>query len=127
MTVVWSADYRPFGQADVTVNTVTNNFRFPGQYYDQEIGLHYNVFRYYEPGIGRYLRADPIGLAGGGINLYTYVLNDPINFIDPYGLDRYNPCSNLTGSAMWACKKYVDWGVFRYEEHCMLRIRKAGM
>ena len=48
-TVVWSADYRPFGQADVTVNTVANNFRFPGQYEDEETGLHYNYHRYYDP------------------------------------------------------------------------------
>jgi len=58
--VVWKADYRPFGEADVTVNTVENNFRFPGQYYDEETGLHYNYHRYYDPGIGRYLRTDPI-------------------------------------------------------------------
>jgi RHS repeat-associated protein len=83
--VVWSADYRPFGQADVTVNTVVNNFRFPGQYWDGETGLHYNWHRYYDPGIGRYLRADPIGL-DGGINVYIYTQNNATNEVDPRGL-----------------------------------------
>ena len=57
----------------------------PGQYYDEETGLHYNYFRYYDPTSGRYLRADPIGL-DGGINLYAYVLNNPVNESDIYGL-----------------------------------------
>lgn len=64
---------------------MVNNFRFRGQYYDSETGLHYNWHRYYDPKTGRYLTADPIGLAGG-INPYVYVQNDPINMIDPYGL-----------------------------------------
>jgi RHS repeat-associated protein len=82
--------YKPFGEADVNPNSsVVNNFRFPGQYYDQETGLHYNYHRYYDPSPGRYLTADPIGLYGG-INLYTYVLNNPVNYIDPLGLIRYN-------------------------------------
>jgi RHS repeat-associated protein len=85
--VVWQADYLPFGQADV-VGTVENSFRFPGQYLDAETGLYYNYFRYYNPGTGRYVTPDPIGLAGG-INLYLYVANDPINLIDPYGLINY--------------------------------------
>jgi RHS repeat-associated protein len=83
--VVWAADYLPFGQASVTVGAVENNLRFRGQYYDQETGLHYNYHRYYDPTLGRYLRADPIGLSGG-INLYTYVGGNPVNTIDPYGL-----------------------------------------
>ena len=64
---------------------MVNNFRFPGQYYDSETGLLYNYYRYYDPGTGRYITPDPIGLVGG-INLYLYTQNNPINEIDPLGL-----------------------------------------
>lgn len=47
--------------------------------------MHYNYHRYYDPNVGRYLTPDPIGLAGG-INLYPYALNNPVNEIDPLGL-----------------------------------------
>ncbi len=83
--VVWSAHYTAFGEADVQVETIVNNLRFPGQYYDEETGLHYNFQRYYEPRSGRYMSADPIGLQGG-INLFAYALNHPGNEIDPVGL-----------------------------------------
>jgi len=53
-TVVWSAQYTAFGSATVELgSTVENNLRFPGQYYDEETGLHYNYHRYYDPGTGR--------------------------------------------------------------------------
>jgi RHS repeat-associated protein len=45
-----------------------------GQYLDRETGLHYNLFRYYDPDSGRFTQQDPIGLAGG-INLYQYAPN----------------------------------------------------
>jgi RHS repeat-associated protein len=84
-SIVWAADYQPFGEVDITVETVTSNLRFAGQYCDTETGLHYNYHRYYVPATGRYLTPDPIGLAGG-INLYAYVQNDPVNSIDSFGL-----------------------------------------
>ncbi|ELY2855686.1 RHS repeat-associated core domain-containing protein [Cronobacter dublinensis] len=58
--------------------------RYAGQYADSETGLHYNLFRYYDPQTGRFTVQDPIGLKGG-INLYAYAPN-PLSYIDPLGL-----------------------------------------
>ena len=55
-----------------------------GQYLDRETGLHYNLFRYYDPDSGRFTQPDPIGLAGG-LNLYQYAPN-PVGWVDPWGL-----------------------------------------
>ncbi len=87
--VVWSATYTAFGDAVVDVSTVTNNLRFPGQYYDAETGLFYNGFRYYEPGIGRYLQTDPIGFLGKDVNWYEYTGNNSINRKDFLGLSSH--------------------------------------
>lgn len=72
---------------------MSNPLRFQGQYYDEESGLHYNRCRYYEPESGRYISADPIGLAGG-INLYSYGPN-PQSWVDPLGLAK-GPCQTET-------------------------------
>ena len=52
--------------------------------YDEESGLHYNRFRYYDPEIGRFVSQDPIGLRGG-MNLFEYAPN-PVGWTDPFGL-----------------------------------------
>jgi len=99
-TVVWEGVYKPFGEAEVNPNSsVVNNFRFPGQYYDTETGLHYNYFRYYDPSTGRYLTPDPIGIEGG-INLYTYTSNNPVNLVDSLGLCE-NEERNLFEAGTW--------------------------
>jgi len=61
------------------------DLRFPGQIHDPETQLNYNYFRDYEPGTGRYVESDPIGLEGG-LNTYLYGLAGPFRFIDPLGL-----------------------------------------
>ena len=85
--VVWSATYDSFGNCQVGTQTVTNNLRLPGQYYDAETGLYYNWHRYYDPTTGRYLTTDPVE---EGLNLYSYCFNNPVNLIDPEGLCAVN-------------------------------------
>ena len=81
--------YEPFGQTTVSGATNTNSFQYTGRENDGT-GLYYYRARYYHPVLQRFISADPIRFRGGDINLYGYVLNDPVNFVDPLGLDRYN-------------------------------------
>jgi RHS repeat-associated protein len=83
--VVWSVSYKAWGEVDeVQVKEVECPIRFPGQWADEESGLHYNRFRYYEAQSGRFVSADPIGLLGS-LNIHAYALN-PVNWVDPFGL-----------------------------------------
>jgi len=89
--VVWSAYFDAFGKAHITtplataeIPTISSNLRLPGQYEDEETGLHYNFRRYYDSEIGRYISEDPIGLEGG-FNLFLYANANPLEFTDPTG------------------------------------------
>lgn len=88
--IAWSANYKAYGNlALVQHNEIENNLRFQGQYFDEETGLHYNRFRYYDPECGRFISQDPIGLLGG-VNNYQYVPN-PTGWVDPLGLSCKEP------------------------------------
>ena len=102
--VVWAATYEPFGKATITAEQITNNLRFPGQYFDAETGLHYNWHRDYNTEIGRYIQKDPMGQSGG-INLYLYAADNPVAFIDFYGLFRYY--GNWGGPDRTAAEKFL--------------------
>ena len=89
--VVWAALYEPFGKASVITPAATDSrptivslLRLPGQLEDPETGLHQNWRRQYDPAVGRYTTADPIGLAGGR-NVYAYASADPLNRFDATG------------------------------------------
>lgn len=70
-----------------TNSAIGNPWLFTGRQFDPETGLYYYRNRYYNPRTGRFLSRDPIGFFDG-VNLYTYVNNNPINFIDPSGLEK---------------------------------------
>lgn len=82
-------DIDPWGQVAGDTGVITRH-RMAGREYDQESGLYYMRARYYSPEIGRFLSEDPIGIAGG-LNLYVYAGNNPVNMLDPFGLDPECP------------------------------------
>ncbi|EFC6684720.1 TPA: type IV secretion protein Rhs [Escherichia coli] len=89
-TLVWAGYQAGFGENRGDISNSGAYFeqplRLPGQYYDEETGLHYNLFRYYAPECGRFVSQDPISIRGG-LNLYRYAPN-PITWIDPWGLAK---------------------------------------
>jgi RHS repeat-associated protein len=99
--VVWLADYEAWGNTakiiwreekleslQVSADEL-QPIRFQGQSFDEETGLHYNRFRYFDPDLGMFTTRDPIGLLGGN-NVFQYAPN-PVGWIDPFGLSE---CTN---------------------------------
>ncbi|MFG0397552.1 RHS repeat-associated core domain-containing protein, partial [Pseudomonas sp. zjy_11] len=83
--VVWQATYRSWGAVEqLSASKIEQNLRFQGQYFDDETGLNYNIYRFYDSESGRFITQDPIGLTGS-LNLYQYAVN-PMIWIDPWGL-----------------------------------------
>lgn len=108
--IVWSADYEPFGAAHVSSNsTVVCSLRGSSQYFDEESGLHYNTFRYYDPLTGRYFTEDPLGLDQGP-NLYRFCMNDPLSFVDTQGLEPLT-----IGAAALLALEAVDIGMMVWD------------
>ena len=95
--VVWQwGNDDPFGGNVPTASAGFEfNLRFPGQYFDRETNLHYNYFRNYNPATGRYDQFDPLGLRAG-INGYGYVMDNPINNVDPLGLKCFTCIATST-------------------------------
>ncbi len=108
--IVWAADYKPFGEATVTISTITNNLRFPGQYYDAETGLHYNYYRDYNSATDRYIQTDPLGIDAGNNHPYIYADSNPEMYTDAMGT-----CPN-TVSTGWGLEAGHDEANIRYME-----------
>jgi len=88
--VIWTWVYQGNAWGEQTPSSIgyTYNPRFPGQYYDAETGLNYNLKRDYDPSIGRYTESDPIGLSGG-VSTYAYVEGAPMAYSDPTGTIKH--------------------------------------
>ncbi len=84
--VVQTYEYDSFGNMRYEGNHVKQPYGFTAREWDSETGLYFYRARYYDPQMGRFISKDPIGFAGGDVVLYGYVQNDPVNFIDPWGL-----------------------------------------
>ncbi len=97
--LAWKAQLDMYGVARNDVAATRCPWRWPGQYEDEETGLHYNRFRYYDPEAGRYICQDPIGL-NGGMQSYAYT-HDPLSWTDPFGLSR-RLCAGKTGAQLEA-------------------------
>ena len=125
--IVWQARYQTYGNAavkeDENADSIENNLRFQGQYFDEESGLHYNRHRYYDPRVGQFTQQDPIGLLGG-VNNYQYVPN-PVQWVDPLGLSaKPEDCptvansnspitdpSQLISASKWATPEHPDFPI----------------
>ncbi len=86
--VVWTAYYEPFGAVSSITGSLTDNQRFPGQWFQIEAGLHYNWHRHYDPTIGRYTSPDPAGVIGGR-SIFGYASQNPQSLRDPSGLSPF--------------------------------------
>jgi RHS repeat-associated protein len=82
--IVARFDYDPYGRSTTVISNTLPDFNFTGLYRHSASNLDLAVYRAYDPDLGRWLSRDPIA-EEGGLNLYRYVGNDPLNLIDPLG------------------------------------------
>jgi RHS repeat-associated protein len=117
-TVLWQWAYagNPFGEkAPLSSTEYSVNLRFPGQYFDAESGLNYNVNRDYEPATGRYIQSDPLGLMAGP-STYAYAMGNPARFADPLGLDVTTVCRTIDDQRVaWLGVKHCAVFVWHWE------------
>ena len=96
-TLDMAAEYGPFGE--VVSGSMVGAYGFSTKWQDPVTGMHDYGFRWYSANLGRWLNRDPIG-ESGGLNLYGFVENDGINWIDYLGLKKCKDCAGIKESCI---------------------------
>jgi RHS repeat-associated protein len=104
----------------ITATGNKNRLHFTGYELDPDTGLYLARNRWYHPRLGRFMQPDPIGLAGGDLNLYRYCGNNPVNRTDPYGEEFFTFSAIAIGIGV-AVYKTVKWGIGLYEAQTALK------
>jgi RHS repeat-associated protein len=99
---VASYNYEAFGTIKDATGALDNNITYTGRWLEPETGDYFYRARYYDSGVGRFLKRDPIGFESKDYNFYRYVRNDSIMYFDPLGYD----CTNIKG----------EWGDFNLDD-----------
>ena len=98
VTVQTQYSYDPFGNSAASGQASSNPYQFTGRENDGT-GLDYYRARYYSPSVQRFVSQDPKEFAAGDVNLYSYVQNDPLSYVDPEGLQPDRECNWWEGLA----------------------------
>ncbi|MFC1758296.1 RHS repeat domain-containing protein [Planctomycetota bacterium] len=93
-SIINSISYDSFGQILHQSNpTAGDRFAYTGREWDEALGLYYYRARFFDPTTGRFISQDPIGFAAGDTNLYRYVGNNPLDYVDPSGNLAMTECA----------------------------------
>jgi len=119
--VVARYHYDPYGNTLAAVGPLAeaNLYRFSSKEWHPNSGTIYYLYRFYDPNLQRWLNHDPVG-EYGGLNLYAYVSNDPVDFIDAFGL-KWKVCVRSSDGHSWIYATNLDTG----EEHTYGRWRRG--
>jgi RHS repeat-associated protein len=88
-TIAATYTYDNFGNLSASTGTLSNPLRYTAREFDPEIGIYEYRARYYDQNVGRFISEDPLQFDGGD-NFYAYTENNPVLYVDPFGLVRYN-------------------------------------
>ncbi|QYO65715.1 RHS repeat-associated core domain-containing protein [Leptolyngbya sp. 7M] len=104
-SITASQSYDSFGNG--TNTSFPTRYQFTGREFDSFTGLQFSRARWYDPNLGRFISEDPIGFAGGDINLYGYVWNNPMHFTDPMGLSPWSDWAAWANEGRWRGEQAV--------------------